>query len=371
MVRRAVTRCVVVQETIIKSVRAGLYGSPDPAQKGVRMIATLTNPAASFQALRTAAAYTMLRGTDVEADTPGTGWIAVTGDDRMRWLNGMVTNSVQALTPGEGAYSFLLSVQGRIQGDATVWAEPERLLLQTSAGQVEPMLALLDRFIIMDDVELQNVSAEMHGLLIAGPLAAEKLQTVGIGARSSKLLKRQSVDWNSHSLTLITAYSPLVPRFEVWSQSPETIAALATALQETGVAPCDAAAVELLRMAEGIPRFGHDIRERELPQETAQTRALHFSKGCYLGQEIVERIRSRGAVHRTFTSFTLLGDVPLVGAALLADGKQVGELTSVASDDMDGKRLALGFIRREALERGLSLTYTGGTAEPRAHAAAS
>ncbi|MGI4852490.1 MAG: YgfZ/GcvT domain-containing protein [Janthinobacterium lividum] len=335
------------------------------------MTATLTNLAASLQALRTAAAFTMLRGDDVTRDIPGSGWLAVTGGDRVRWLNGMVTNSVQALTPGEGAYSFLLSVQGRIQGDATVWAEPERLLLQTSAGQVGPMLQLLDRFIIMDDVELQDVSAEMHGLLIAGPAAAEKLQATGVAARNSKLLKRQAVDWNGQRITLITAYSPLVPRLEAWSQSAETIAALAAALEAAGAVPCDDAAVELLRMSEGTPRFGHDIRERELPQETAQTRALHFSKGCYLGQEIVERIRSRGAVHRTFTGFTLLGDVPPIGTALLADGKQVGELTSIASSDVGGKRLALGFIRREALERGLPLTYTGGTAEPRTHIAAS
>jgi aminomethyltransferase len=301
-------------------------------------------------------------GTGVAALSGG--WIAVTGSDRVRWLNGMVTNSVQALTPGDGAYSFLLSAQGRIQGDATVWAESDRLLLQTSAAQVEPMITLLDRFIIMDDVELAPVS--LHGLLIAGPKAAEAFTVIGIPARASKLLKQRAITWQDRSLTLINAYGPLVPRFELWSANPEDLAAAREALQ---AAPVDEAAIELLRIAEGTPRFGTDIRDRDLPQETAQTRALHFNKGCYLGQEIVERIRSRGNVHRTFITFVLHGDTPPANTPIQADGKPVGELTSVASEPIDGQQLALGFVRREAVDRGLSLTYPGGTAAPHTSAA--
>ncbi len=324
----------------------------------------------TFAALRTGAGMVTL-GAAAGPDTQAGGWIAVSGEDGVRWLNGMVTNSVQALTPGDGAYSFLLSAQGRIQGDATVWAEKDRLLLQTSADQAAPMLAMLDRFIIMDDVELQDLSADSHGLLIAGPLAAEKLGSVGVAARASRLLKRQTLTWRDRPIVLINAYSPLVPRFEVWSPEADSISQLREALLQSGATACDTASVELLRMAEGTPRFGRDIRDRDLPQETAQTRALHFNKGCYLGQEIVERIRSRGNVHRTFTSFVLHGVAPQPGTPLLADSKQVGELTSVASALIDGEHLALGFIRREALERNLALTYVGGRAEPRVHAAAS
>ena len=311
-------------------------------------------------------------GGHAAPDAQGGGWISVTGSDRVRWLNGMVTNSVQALTPGEGAYTFLLSAQGRIQGDATVWAEPDRLLLQTDAAQVEAMLALLDRFIIMDDVELADVSAGSTGVLVAGPSAVEVLQAAGFAeARTSRLLKRRSVTWQGVPCVLVNTYSPLVPRLEVWSQHESQMRALMTALESQGAAVRSQDDVELLRLAEGTPRFGRDIRDRELPQETGQTRALHFSKGCYLGQEIVERIRSRGNVHRTFARFALTGSAPSAGTPLLAEGKQVGELTSVATADIQGERLALGFIRREALERGLPLTYEGGTAEPLSTAAAS
>jgi aminomethyltransferase len=109
------------------------------------------------------------------------------------------------------------------------------------------------------------------------------------------------------------------------------------------------AAQELLRIAAGIPRYGQDIRERDLPQETSQDRALHFSKGCYVGQEIVERIRSRGAVHRKFAGFEVEGSLPVPGIKVQADGKDVGEITSAASIPAKSgeRRLAIGYIRRE------------------------
>ncbi len=307
-----------------------------------------------------------------EPDVPGGGWIAVTGGDRVRWLNGMVTNSVQALTPGDGAYSFFLNAQGRIQGDCTVWAEPDRLLLQTSTGQVTPLTGMLDRFIIMDDVEIADLSGASHGMVIAGPKALDTLHVAGFAqTRATRLLKRQTVTWQGHQVALLHPYSPLVPRFELWFDSATSLGQAHRALLEAGATACDLIDLELLRVAEGTPRFGMEIRERELPQETGQTRALHFSKGCYLGQEIVERIRSRGNVHRTFTSFTLHGGIARPGTALFAEGKEVGELTSIASAPIDGNVLALGFIRREALERAQPVTYAGGSAEPRPQAAAS
>ena len=314
-----------------------------------------------MDALRTGAGIVRL-GVD---NAGAAGWIAVTGSDRVRWLNGMVTNSVQALTPGDGTYCFLLSAQGRIQGDCTVWAAADLLLIQTARDQVEPMMALLDRFIIMDDVELADESSRWHGMLVAGPLAAQALTAAGLPVRASKLLKKQTVSYNGTDVSVLTAYSPLVPRFEVWSRDPAVLDGLHTALAKAGAVDCSADDLELLRVVEGTPRFGVDIRDRDLPQETAQTRALHFNKGCYLGQEIVERIRSRGNVHRTFASFVLHGDLPARGAALEADGKPVGELTTIASVPIDGQQLALGFVRREALERALPLTYAGGVAEAR------
>ncbi len=297
-----------------------------------------------------------------------TGWIRVTGEDRVRWLNGMVTNSIQQLKDGEGNYNFLLSVQGRIQGDAMIFAEPDALLVETASSQVAGLMTLLDRFIIMDDVELADATGSQSGLLIAGPKAASLLQQIGLNVQDLGLLEMRSMSREAAQISVVHTYSPLVPRFELWADA-ETATKLFEALQSAGAALCEAQSLEWLRILEGTPLFGTDIRDRELPQETGQTRALHFAKGCYLGQEIVERIRSRGNVHRTFSAFRLEGELPAVGASLEADGKQVGELTSVAAiplpgDDGTVVQLGLGYVRREALDRGAPILYTGGAAIP-------
>ena len=313
-----------------------------------------------LQALRTAAGWAPLN--DV-------GWIAVMGSDRVRWLNGMVTNSVEALEVGQGAYTFLLNAQGRIQGDATVWcSSADLLLLETDRAQLEAMTELLERFIIMDDVELRPFPDEWHGVRVAGPQAPACLEQLQLPTSIGRLTKHTHVAWRGHTLTVISAYSPVVPRFEIWSRDADAIAAVAAALNGAGVPPVPDESFELLRLLEGVPRFGLDIRDKDLPQETAQMRALHFNKGCYLGQEIVERIRSRGQVHRTFAQFVLTGDVPAPGTELLAEGKPVGVLTSVGAEPVDGAWLALGQVRREALERRLPLSYGGGTASARVEA---
>jgi folate-binding protein YgfZ len=296
------------------------------------------------------------------------GWIRVTGEDRVRWLNGMVTNSIQELKDGEGNYNFLLSVQGRIQGDATIFAEPDALLLETAISQVPGLMTLLDRFIIMDDVELADATGSQSGMLIAGPKAASLLDRIGLNVEDLGTLQRRTMPWNAVQITVLHTESQLIPRFELWADA-NTTSKLLEALRNAGAVLCETQSLEWLRILEGTPLYGTDIRERELPQETGQTRALHFSKGCYLGQEIVERIRSRGNVHRTFSAFRLDGELPAVGAPLEADGKQVGELTSVAAiplptDNGMVVQLGLGYIRREALDRGIPLHHPGGVAVP-------
>jgi folate-binding protein YgfZ len=308
----------------------------------------------------------LLRGTGL-ARLNSFGWIRVTGEDRVRWLNGMVTNAIQQLKAGEGNYNFLLSVQGRIQGDATIFASTNDLLIETASVQLPGLIALLDRFIIMDDVELTDISSTRTGLLVAGPQAASLLHHIGLTVEDLEALSLRTTTWNSSEISVLHAYGPLVPRYELWADDA-TIAKLSEALLSSGAVLCEGLSLEWLRMLEGTPLVGTDIRDRELPQETGQTRALHFAKGCYLGQEIVERIRSRGNVHRTFGGFRLTGELPPAGTLLEADGKQVGELTSVAAiplpADSGVVQLALGCVRREILDRGLPIVYPGGVALP-------
>ena len=300
-----------------------------------------------------------------------TGWIRISGDDRVRWLNGMVTNSVVALAPGDGNYNFLLNAQGRIQGTAWVFTQPDHLLLQTDLAQVAPMMTLLDRFIIMDDVELSDLSAEITGLLLAGPHAASALGQIGLSGRHSSMPTNahlEQLTWRGEPLRLVSKPGRLFPTREIWAV-PSLLAELTRTLQQSGVTPSHPDVLETMRLLEGTPKFGVDIRDRDLPQETGQTAALHFSKGCYLGQEIVERIRSRGNVHRIFHGFRLFGPLPAHGTSLEANGKPVGELTSIAllpalPGYPAGLALGLGYIRREAVELGQAVSYAGGTAQP-------
>ena len=309
------------------------------------------------------------------APLPNLGWIKVTGSDRVRWLNGMVTNNIAGLAPGEGCYNFFLNAQGRIQAAATAWMLEDAILLETEADRIPALIAMLDHFIIMDDVELavipdehrpvSSTNLERDGLLVVGPQAEIVLKRIGISTAQTTALTLQATAWKRNPIELIRPHSPLVPRFEIWSDLT-TILEIGFALTDAGAAQATPEDLEHLRILEGTPLYGIDIRNtdtaKDLPQETAQTRALHFAKGCYLGQEIVERIRSRGAVHRTFSGFTLTGDLPPSGTALTAEDKVVGELTSVAR--IGSAQLALGYIRREALDRGLTLSYPGGTATP-------
>src|SRR5271170_5528535 len=141
----------------------------------------MTAPAqADFAPTTTASSLAaLLKATGISA-LNNTGWLRVTGEDRVRWLNGMVTNSIQQLKPSEGNYNFLLNAQGRIQGDATIFAQPDALLIETAASQIPTLLAHLEHFIIMDDVELSDISTTESGMLVAGPQAASTLAKIGL-----------------------------------------------------------------------------------------------------------------------------------------------------------------------------------------------
>jgi folate-binding protein YgfZ len=290
------------------------------------------------------------------------GWrakIRVTGNDRLRWLNGMVSNAVQSLPEGQGNYSFLLSAQGRIQGDCYVYRRADDLLLDTSRDQAPAVIGHLDHFIIMDDVELADVSQQWTALSLSGPKASQVLASLGfVSARiDGGNVRMHSFQLGEVACAVIEAQS----HYELWF-APEHVLAAWETLQAAGATPCGLEAAEAWRVFKRIPLYSIDINDRDLPQETAQKRALNFNKGCYLGQEIVERIRSRGKVNRQFQQFAMHGAAPAqLPADLQSGGQSVGRITSVASVPGAGL-LGLGFVRVEAVERNAAITYDGGTA---------
>jgi len=286
-------------------------------------------------------------------------FLRITGSDATRWLNGMVTNNIAALAPGEGNYNFVLNAQGRIQGDCTIYRElsdDATYLLETDKSQLEAIQTHLDKFIIMDDVELTPAFNEDESLLVLGPNAPAYLLHLSLPAPDPLQFVEASTP---HGVVLVSTPAPaIVPCVELRATTA-IISALRSQLSLPEISP---EALEAFRILSGVPKFSTDIRDKDLPQETAQTHALHFSKGCYLGQEIVERIHSRGQVHRTFTQFTLTGEMPTLPAPLESNGKPAGELTSAAL--IDGAIYALGYARREFLDKHQPLSYPGGTAAP-------
>lgn len=294
------------------------------------------------------------------------GWmrrIAVRGEDRFRWLSGMVTNTVNDLAPNSGAWNLVLNAQGRIQGDLWVWREGDELELEIAAYQYDKLLAHLNHFIIMDDVELTPL-AESAAIGLVGPRADDVLAAVGLFGLSEPLTQSES-DWNGACVRIRRGYGPLVPRYELWIAG-DRIASLWQALIASGATAAGINSLDAFRIAEGVPACGIDIVERDLPQETGQMRALHFNKGCYLGQEIVERIRSRGNVHRYLRPIKLTGPAA-AGTELFTPGeasKSAGHITSAAALKLPSgaQFFALAMIRAEAEVGDPTFTYSGGQA---------
>jgi folate-binding protein YgfZ len=306
---------------------------------------------AEFQALVSASAV---------YDLSARAKVSLTGSDRVRWLNGMVTNNVRDLQAGHGVYAFLLNPQGHILGDLYAYNRGESLLIDTDLSQVERILAVFDKYIIMDDVEVANVSGGLSAIGITGPKSRTVLQTAGLDIPELKTLQFFESTWNQTAVTLVGGDHPCVESFELWL-APNDREKVFKALEKAGAKAVGTAALDLVRIAAGLPRYGIDIHERDLPQETEQERALNFSKGCYVGQEIVERIRSRGQVRRKFTGFEIDGGLPAPGSKIQADGKDVGEVTSSASLPAahGQRRVALGYIRREVATPGKKVEIRG------------
>ena len=285
------------------------------------------------------------------------GWrskFRVAGRDRVRWLNNMVTNNTRDLPAGRGAYCFVLNPQGHILGDLYAYNRGDYYLLDTDAAQSDKIYTLLKRFIIMDQVEFKVVSEEWTAIGVQGTASEEILGRIGIDVRQLEALQICDTTFQHVDLLLLRGDDPKMPRYELW-MAPGNAAKIWDELTRAEGTPVGADALELYRIASGIPVYGQDIYERTLPQETEQQHALSFTKGCYIGQEIVERIRSRGNVHRGVAGFRIEGSLPKPGSKVQVNGKEVGEITSVGSVPSLANGnigLALGYLRRDVVTAG-------------------
>ena len=296
------------------------------------------------------------------------GWrakLVLTGADRTRWLNGMVTNNIRDLALNHGNYNFLLNAQGRILGDLYAYNRGDYILIDTAAWQAPALKETFDKFIIMDDVEITEVSDKLTSLAVQGPAAREVLLQAGVNFADVDPMQVQDVAWNDAGISITRMISDVARTYEIWL-APSAAAPLWQVLLRAGAKPIGTEALEMFRIAAGVPRYGQDITQRYLPQETAQNSALNFSKGCYVGQEIVERIRSRALLHRSLAAMIVDGPPPPGAAKVQLNGKDVGEITSAVTVPAGNGdlTLAMGYLRTEAHAPGTDLSVEGNKARP-------
>jgi len=294
--------------------------------------------------------------------------LVVSGEDRVRWTNGMVTNNIRDLAYEHGNYSFILNAQGRIQGDLTIYNRGEYLLATTTALQVERIKEFLDRFIVMDDVEITEVSGELESLAVIGPNSRAVLAAAGLAVSALAPGQVANEEWSriGYSIArglLATDDAPGTDSYELWVAAGNS-APFWDALSRAGATPVGSEAIDWHRILRGVPLCGVDLGERDLAQETNQRHALHFTKGCYIGQEIVERVHSRGNVNRSFAGFRVDGPPPAIRSKIILGEKEVGEVTSSAAIPLPGGKqcFALGMIRREGATPGTAVSIDGTTA---------
>jgi len=317
---------------------------------GVETALSFGYPAAELAALRSGCGVFALAWR---------GRINVSGKDRVRWLHNMVTNNVRDLPVNHGNYNFVLNAQGRILGDMYIYNRGESFVMATDSGQVETLINAMKRFIIMDKVELTDVAGDAASIGICGPRAESVLSGAGINAGGMQALEVRDVGVDSIAATLIRGPEQKPGWFELWLD-PNRAQDLWNLLVKNDAKPVGAQALEMWRVLHGIPNYGQDIRDRDLPQETEQTQALNFTKGCYIGQEIVERIRARGQVHRKFTGFVFGERVPALGKYEV-EGRALAEITTIARvPALEGEKdIGLGYVRREALAAGPKINLNG------------
>ena len=286
--------------------------------------------------------YEALRQRAAWLDLSARGKIKLTCEDRARLLHAMTTNHIQQLTPGAGCYAFFLNDKGRILADANILCRPDHMLLDLEPETREKIYQHLDRFIIADDVTLEDAPEAAVTIAVEGPESDRVLERAGAPLPDADYA---TLPWGHR---LVARLNSTGSRGCFVFAPIEEKAGLIAALEAAGADSADAESFRVVRLEHGKPRYGEDISERFLAQETNQPQAMHFSKGCYLGQEIVERVRSRGQVHRVLMPLLLDTKVPPEPGAKLQIGEaSVAEITSAAYSPVLDRVAALAYVRTE------------------------
>jgi len=308
-------------------------------------------------------------------DRTDRGRIVVSGADRGTYLQGLLTNDIQALRAGQGCYSAYLTPQGRMIADMYVYELGDVLLLTTIDEVKDAVLFKLDQFVFTEDVQLGDVTASFAQFAIVGPQAAHVVASV-IGSLSESALAEMPehgnarVDWRGTAAIITRTTDAGEAGYDVYVETAQA-EALKAAVADAGVLPLDAALAEAIRIEAGVPAFHRDMDEETIPLEAGiEARAISFTKGCYVGQEVIVRVlhRGHGRVARKLVGLRIDGDrVPAAGATIQAGsddaGREVGRVTSSTWSPALNQPIALGYVHRDFVEPGTALTVDSAAAK--------
>lgn len=289
------------------------------------------------------------------------GRLELLGADRHRFLNAYVTCEVKALAPGQGAYGFFTNPQGRILSDAVLLALEDRLWVEVAPGRERELADHLRKYILADRVEVRLLE-DMLPLTLVGP-----------GARGALGVEPPAGPWG-HARTMVHGTEVELQRggqlgaeaYTLWVSTSIAGHLVERLLENPAVRPVGFQALEILRTEAGIPRFGADFGPDNFPQETGIESAVSYTKGCYLGQEVVARIHYRGGVQKLLRGLTFDGGViPAPGTALSFEGREAGAVTTIVDSFALGLPVGLAILHRRAATPGVRLDFEGGQAEVR------
>ena len=292
--------------------------------------------------------------------------IAVAGNDRASYLQGLLTNDIQALTAGTGCYAAWLTPQGRMLTDMHVLESGTMILLDVPAETVDAMLARLDQFIFTEDVRVESLAESLTGVWVHGPRAADAIEA-SVSSASERtrptnagLYHLAQFEFDGHPISVVRIDQIGVPGYCVYIER-EHEAALLKALESAGAVVVLPAALEAARVEAGYPVFGIDMTDDTIPLEAGiEDRAISTTKGCYVGQEVIIRVlhRGHGRVVRKLVTLNIDGSSedasPLRGARLFADDRDVGSITSAAISPRVGV-VAMGYVHRDFVAAGSRL----------------
>lgn len=319
------------------------------------------------------AEYDAIRDSVAVADTNFRAIFSLTGPDRQRYLNAILTSNVRDLKTGQGTIGLLLTPQGHILAEVETLAAEDKILTVSHAMVRERTFATLDKFIIMDDVTLEDATASTGTLDLLGPSAAKLISELAqvdiatmpefahveakLGAIPCRIVRHTFAE--NPTAMIVVAREQLIP---LWEE-------LEARVHSHGGVPAGMEALNSVRLESGTAWFGHDYEDKNIPHEGGlENSHISYEKGCYTGQEIVERVRSRGHVNRRLTALKFPDDkAPAPGTKLLIPGStpaiEAGYVTSIGFSPLLGKSMGLGYVRREHSAIGTILDASGVRAE--------